>query len=111
MTKKTTTKITPEKDRTTPHWKELNKVIDPETGIGVVDMGLIYKIDIKKGKAKITMTLTSPACPVGPMIVRQIQDCLLRMKGIEDAETEIVWDPFWTQEMINPDIREMMFGL
>lgn len=112
--KKIGTKIvpTPKEKRIEPYWKELNKVIDPELNLGVVDLGLIYKVNIdKKGNATVFMTLTSPACPVGPQIINQVQDRMRLFKDIKDIQIELVWDPPWHQEMIDPDIRELLFGL
>lgn len=93
-----------------PYWKELNKVIDPELNMGIIDLGLIYDVEIKKGNAHIKMTLTSPACPVGPFILQQVEDRMRLYKDIKNVEIEIVWDPVWTQERIDPDIRDLMFG-
>lgn len=103
--------VPPEK-RTQDYWKKLNTVIDPEVGIGVVDLGLIYDVDInKQGEAHIKMTLTSPACPVGPVLVQQVEDTMLtQVKGVTKASVEITWEPTWNQEFIDEDIREMMFG-
>lgn len=101
---------TPPEKRTGPYWTLLNQIIDPELFIGLVDLGLIYKITVKK-KSEITvlMTLTSPACPVGPHILREVEDKLRRQKGIEKVFVDITWDPPWNQDMINPDIRDLMF--
>ena len=99
-------------DRKGPYWESVNEVIDPEVGIGVVDLGLIYQINQdKEGHTTIVMTLTSPACPVGPVLVQQIQDQLQQFPEVSSVETEIVWDPVWTQDRIDPDIRELMFGI
>lgn len=102
--------ITPRDQHTEKYWQRLNTIIDPEIGIGLVDLGLIYKVEIEKKKATVYMTLTSPSCPVGPVLVQQVQDEMLNYPGIKDAEVQIVWDPPWNQNMIDPDIREMMFG-
>lgn len=103
---------TPISERTQPYWAELNQIIDPELGIGLVDLGLIYNVNIdENGKATVHMTLTSPACPVGPVLVQQVQDKILMHKGVSDAEVEIVWEPFWNSEMIDPEMRDMMFGM
>lgn len=106
-------KITPipiEK-RTESYWKELNKVVDPELNLGVVDLGLIYKVKIdKKGNCIIMMSLTTPACPYGPMLIQQIEDRMRLYKDIKSVRTEIVWDPPWNQEMIDPELKDMMFG-
>ena len=107
------TKITPvpKQNRTANYWKELNKVIDPELNLGVVDLGLIYDVQLENGHAKIIMTLTSPACPVGPVLMQQVEDRLRLYNVVQSVETELVWDPAWTQDLIDPDIRELMFGL
>ncbi len=57
------------------------------------------------------MTLTSPACPVGPVLMQQVEDRLRLYNDVHSVETELVWDPAWTQDLIDPDIRELMFGL
>ncbi|MDA1060596.1 MAG: iron-sulfur cluster assembly protein [bacterium] len=106
-------KITPvpKEKRTETYWKELNKVVDPEVGIGVVDMGLIYDVKIDKDDNCIVyMTLTSPSCPVGPMLLQQVEDQMRIYKDLNSVQAQIVWDPYWSQEMIDEDLREMMFG-
>lgn len=104
--------LTPKEKRTESYWKELNKIIDPELNLGIVDLGLIYKVKIdKKGNTTVFMTLTSPACPVGPAIMNQVQDRMHLFKDIKDVNIELIWDPPWNQEMIDPDIRELLFGL
>jgi metal-sulfur cluster biosynthetic enzyme len=111
MTEKTPITPVPKAERTQPHWKALNEVIDPELNIGVVDLGLIYDVQLDKEKnATIFMTLTSPSCPVGPVIIQQVQDTLRTFPEIGEIETRVVWSPVWTQEMIDPDIKELMFG-
>ena len=100
----------PRKLRKEPYWQELNKVVDPEIDLGVVDLGLIYDIQIKNGQAKIIMTLTTPACPYGPTLLKQIEDRMRPYKGIKSVKLKIVWDPIWTQEFIDPDIRDLMLG-
>lgn len=100
----------PKSLRLEPYWKELNKVIDPELNLGVVDIGLIYDVQIKNGNAKVFMTLTSPACPVGPMLIGQVEDRMRLFKDVKNVKVEIVWDPVWTQEYMDPDIRDLMFG-
>ncbi|MEK7085568.1 MAG: metal-sulfur cluster assembly factor [Patescibacteria group bacterium] len=85
--------------------------MDPELNIGIVDLGLIYDVKIKNNTATVIMTLTTPSCPVGPLIIQQIEDRMLFYKGIKKVYIEVVWDPIWTQEMIDPDIRDLMFGI
>lgn len=88
----------------------LNTVIDPEIGAGIVDIGLIYNIDIKGKTAFIQMTLTSFGCPIGPWFVEQVRDAALSINHIDNAEVEIVYEPAWTPEKMKPEIREAILG-
>lgn len=101
----------PKDQRTAPYWEIINRVIDPEIGLGIVDLGLIYGVEIKGDKAIITMTLTSVACPSGPEIIEQVQEEMLNMKGIKSTEVSLVWEPAWSPERIDEDVRQMLFGL
>lgn len=96
--------------RVEPYWQELNKVIDPEINLGVVDLGLIYDIEIKNGKCKITMSLTTPACPYAPTLLKQIEDRMRLYKDVKSVKINIVWDPVWSQDFIDQDIRDLMLG-
>jgi len=89
----------------------INSVIDPETGIGISDMGLIYDvIERPNGLIEIEMTLTSMGCPAGAQITTEIDSWLRLQKHVKDVKINIVWDPPWSPEMMNPDIKAMMFG-
>lgn len=94
--------------RTEKYWALLNGVIDPELGIGIVDLGLIYDVEIKNGHATITMTLTSMGCPVGPSIIHQVEEEMEQVFGVEEVAVNLVWEPIWTPERMNPDIRAML---
>lgn len=114
-TKVTTPKSTrplpvPKELRVEPYWQELNKVIDPEINLGVVDLGLIYDIQLKNGKCTITMSLTTPACPYGPTLLKNIEDRMRLYKDVESVKINIVWDPVWNQDFIDQDIRDLMLG-
>jgi metal-sulfur cluster biosynthetic enzyme len=95
---------------TSKYWKELNKVVDPELNIGIVDLGLIYRIKIKDKNAVVTMTLTSPTCPMANLIIEQIEAHMRTFTNLKNVQIEVVWDPPWDKSMINPEIREIMFG-
>lgn len=95
--------------RTADYWKQLNNILDPELGIGIVDLGLIYDIKIEGSVATITMTFTSMACPVGPNIIARVRYEMEAYPGIEDVNINVVWTPVWTRDFINPDIRTMLF--
>ena len=108
------TEITPTaiEDRKEPYWAKLNQIIDPELDLGLVDLGLIYNVNIAKdGHAHVRMTLTSPACPVGPILVQQVQDKMQIYPGVNEVEVEVVWEPFWNHDLVDPEVRDMMFGI
>lgn len=100
----------PKEMRVEPYWQELNKVIDPEINLGVVDLGLIYDIQLKNGKCTITMSLTTPACPYGPTLLKNIEDRMRLYKDVKSVKINIVWDPVWNQDFIDQDIRDLMLG-
>ena len=93
-----------------PLWEQLNTVLDPEVGYGIVDLGLIYDVRVENGVAHVTMTLTSPMCPAGPEIMEGIQSALRRLEGISDVMIDLVWEPAWGVERVNKDLRGMLFG-
>ena len=83
----------------------LKGVIDPELGLNIVDLGLIYDVEVEDGLATVTMTLTSPGCPAGGMIMSGVQEAARGTEGINDADVRLVWKPFWTPDRIDPEIR------
>lgn len=85
--------------------RALRKVKDPEAGINIVDLGLVYDIAIEEGKVDVKMTLTSPACPAGPQIMGDADDAIRGLEGVRDVRIELVWDPYWTPERIDPKVR------
>jgi metal-sulfur cluster biosynthetic enzyme len=86
----------------------LREVIDPELGISIVDLGLVYDIEVENAHAKVTMTLTSPGCPAGGQILMGAQKAAEEAEGIETADVSLVWKPFWTPERIDPAVRAML---
>jgi len=89
----------------------INQVLDPETGVGITDMGLIYDVEEHRdGLVTVTMTLTSMGCPAGGQITTEI-DAMLRLQAhVTDVKIEVVWSPPWNPEMMNPDVKAMLFG-
>ena len=79
----------------------LRRVIDPELGCNIVDLGLVYGITIAGAKVKVTMTLTTPGCPMHESIGWGVQSALLQIDWVNDAEVELVWDPPWNPSRIN----------
>lgn len=86
----------------------LRGVTDPELGINIVDLGLIYDVEIEDAAARVTMTLTSPGCPAGDQILAGTKKQAESVEEIEEAEVNLVWKPFWTPERIDPKVRAAM---
>ena len=88
----------------------LKEVIDPELGVNIVDLGLIYEIDTSdEDNVDIKMTLTFPGCPAGPYIIAQVHQVVEDLEGVAEVDVEIVWDPPWSPEMMSEEIR-MEYG-
>lgn len=80
----------------------LREVIDPEVGINIVDLGLIYKIDSTPEQITIEMTMTSPACPMGPYIQDDVEHTLQELAGDSTRiKVDVVWDPPWSPEQMS----------
>ena len=80
--------------------KALEKVFDPELGISVVDMGLIYDIRVAGENVEIDMTLTNPACPMAAMITGMVEEAAMTVEGVERVKVNLVFNPPWTPERI-----------
>ncbi len=90
----------------------LNAVEDPEIGIGIVDLGLVYDAKVNPdGTVKIDHTLTSPFCPVGPMIQDNIKSVVEGMEGVKSCELELVWTPPWDPRTMASDYAKDMLGI
>ena len=83
----------------------LRRVKDPELNLNIVDLGLVYDVDVAGPLVRVDMSLTSPACPSGPDIIRDAEDQLRKLEGVGDVEMNLVWSPPWTPERIEPRVR------
>jgi metal-sulfur cluster biosynthetic enzyme len=83
----------------------LRKVKDPELNLSVIDLGLVYTIEIHDGEVHVQMSLTSPGCPSGPEITLAAQSAIEAMEGVTKAAVELVWSPYWTPDRIDPKVR------
>ena len=83
----------------------LRRVKDPELDLNIMDIGLVYAIEVEGSKVKIDMTLTSPGCPSGPEIMADAKREIESLPGVESAEINLVWMPFWTPEKMEPRVR------
>jgi metal-sulfur cluster biosynthetic enzyme len=86
----------------------LKGVKDPELGLNIVDLGLVYDVDVEDSKARVTMTLTSPGCPAGGQIMAGAKEAAESVEGVDTAEVMLVWKPFWTPDRIDPVVRSML---
>jgi len=88
--------------------KALKTVKDPELGIDLVTLGLIYDIEVEGADVKTIMSLTSPMCPVAGEIVEQARQAILGVEGVESADVDLTFNPPWTPERIPPLIRSSL---
>ena len=97
-------------------WDQLKTCYDPEIPVNVVDLGLIYDCQLapigegKTFKADVKMTLTAPGCGMGPVLAQDVQNKLLSVEEIDEANVELVWDPPWNQGMMT-DAAKLQLGL
>lgn len=83
----------------------LSNVIDPELGLDFVELGLIYGVDITGSDVKVTFTLTTPACPIGPQVSEQIQEFVGELEGVGEVTSSMVFTPPWTPEKMSEDAK------
>jgi metal-sulfur cluster biosynthetic enzyme len=83
----------------------MRQVEDPELGMDIVDLGLLYDVEVLGPRVKVTHSLTSMGCPVGPMIQEDIHRVTSELDGVEDVDVELTWDPPWTPERMSDDAK------
>jgi metal-sulfur cluster biosynthetic enzyme len=89
----------------------LRIVEDPELGMDIVELGLLYDVEVEDSKVKVTYSLTSMGCPVGPMIEQEIRETVASMDGVAETEAELTWDPPWSPDKMSDDAKFMLgFG-
>ena len=86
----------------------LKVVIDPELGINIVDLGLVYDVEVEEEAVKVTYTLTSMGCPVGPLIEQQMQQILTVIPGVTIVQSEITFNPPWSPERMSEEAKLAM---
>lgn len=94
-------------------WGVLKTCYDPEIPVNIVDLGLIYSMELKKTegggrRAEVKMTLTAQGCGMGPSIAADARQKILSLSGIEEAQVDVVWEPPWGPQMITPDGRKKL---
>ena len=89
----------------------LRQVEDPELGMDIVDLGLLYDVEVVGSKVKVTHSLTSMGCPVGPLIQEDIDRVARGLPGVEDVDVELTWDPPWSPDKMSDDAKFILgFG-
>jgi metal-sulfur cluster biosynthetic enzyme len=84
----------------------LREVIDPELGLDFVELGLIYSVEVEEpGAVKVTFTLTSPGCPIGPQVTEQIEEFVSELDGVQSVASEMTFSPPWTPERMSEDAK------
>ena len=86
----------------------MKDVYDPEIPVNVVDLGLVYNVDVTDSRVYVQMTLTAPGCGMGPMIAQQAEWRIAEIDGVEDVEVEMTFDPPWNPEMISEDGKKLL---
>jgi metal-sulfur cluster biosynthetic enzyme len=89
--------------------KALRAVKDPELNLNIVDIGLVYDVEVSDtGQVHVRMTLTSPGCPAGTEIIDDVKRVVSDLDGVSGIEVELVWDPYWTPEKMDPRVRAFL---
>jgi metal-sulfur cluster biosynthetic enzyme len=89
----------------------LHAVEDPELGMDIVELGLLYDVEVDGPKVRVIHSLTSMGCPAGPMIQEDIHSVASQVPGVEDVEIELIWDPPWTPDRMSEDAKFILgFG-
>lgn len=89
---------------------ELGNVYDPELGINIVDLGLVFDVGFENGEAYVCMTLTTPGCPMHDMMVGGVKRALAAIPEVKSVNIDVVWEPRWTPAMMSDRAREQLEG-
>ena len=89
--------------------KALRQVKDPELNLNIMDIGLVYDVDISEaGDVHVRMTLTSPGCPAGAEIIGDVKNVVGELEDVKSVDVELVWEPYWTPERMDPRVKAFM---
>ncbi|QGG93680.1 metal-sulfur cluster assembly factor [Actinomarinicola tropica] len=108
MTERAVQISTPDQDVVTRAAHALERVIDPELGLDVVRLGLVYDMRQRDGRLEVDMTLTTPGCPVSEQLPREAEEALAAALPELDVELRVVWDPPWTPARLSPEAMELL---
>ena len=88
--------------------KALRQVKDPEINLNIIDLGLVYDVEVTEASVDVKMTLTSPGCPAGPEILGDADRVIRELAGVQNVNIDLVWEPYWTPERIDPKMRAFL---
>lgn len=89
--------------------KALRAVKDPELNLNIIDIGLVYDVEVgDNGDVRVQMTLTSPGCPAGAEIMADVKRVVGDMEGVQSVDVDLVWEPYWTPEKMDPRVRTFL---
>jgi metal-sulfur cluster biosynthetic enzyme len=91
-------------------WAALAEINDPEMPVNLVDLGLIYGVEVGEGTVRLRLTFTAMGCPASDMIMGDIRERLLAEPGVESVAIDVVWDPPWSSARLTPDGREALLA-
>ena len=89
-------------------YESLKSVFDPEIPVNVVDLGLIYDVQVTEGDVYVQMTLTAPGCGMGPYIAQQAEWAIQELEGVEEVNIEMVFEPAWSPDLISEEARSQL---
>jgi metal-sulfur cluster biosynthetic enzyme len=89
-------------------YEALHECYDPEIPVNIVDLGLIYDVEVNDDKVAVKMTLTAPGCGMGPMIANDARRRILALEDVTDATVDLVWDPPWNPSMISEAAKQKL---
>lgn len=89
-------------------YENLKSVVDPEMGFDLVSLGLIYGVEVTDKKAVITMTLSTKSCPLHDFLISWVRNAALQTDGIDECEINLVWEPVWSIDMANDEVKEAL---
>lgn len=89
--------------------KALRQVKDPELNLNIMDIGLVYEVDVSDaGDVHVQMTLTSPGCPAGAEIIGDVKNVVGSLEDVKSVDVELVWEPYWTPDRMDPRVKTFM---
>ena len=87
----------------------LRQVVDPELGVNIVDLGLVYGSEVRDGQVHVAMTMTTPACPMEELLMEMVHSAILReLPEARSVDVDLVWDPVWKPEMMSPEAKAQL---